>query len=367
MIDLPITDLGKINDCLGVGLIVSESEIVFSNEAAKNIFGFDPVGHKISELFGNDFVLPSGSNSGNSELKFEQLIGEEWRIISAVKISDYTVVVIKTDRETDAIQKELQKNSAEIISSARSSVSVINLLADRIAKNSPENSKLIAQIRHNCCKLLKDIGLMQTLCSNIPESPVNSQICISALLSKIISSASPLLAEIGISLKYEKPAFSCVVAIFEEDAERLLYGLLNAFAYLLISEGNKKNTGTIRIYFKKSGDDAYLHLFSDCSSPSSEHIAISSSKIDKISSTMSFGFKKSIDVIRHIVKKYGLNLVYSSEDGGRRSIITKFVLADTANQSVLSQCSEKPQKLTLWSSLIEFSDLLPHSLYEKLI
>lgn len=364
MDNLPVTDLGKIHDNLGVGLIISKPKIFFSNEEAKKIFGFDPVGKTISELFGNDLVW---SDSEYDELNFEQLIGNEWRIISARKISDYTIALIKTDRERNIANKDIQKSSVEFISSLRSSVSVINLLADRIARNTPENSESVAQIRHNCCKLLKDIGSVQTLHSNISESPMFSQISISELLSEIVSSASPFLEIIGISLEYEKPAFSCVVSIFEQDAERLVYGLLNTFAYFISSQDKKESTVKIRIYFRISGNDVFLHLVSDCSNLSVNYTAINSTKFDELSSSMPIGFHKNLNVIRHIVKKYGLNIVYSIEEKDRRSsIITKFVLDDTVTESFLSQCNERSQKLALWSSLIEFSDFLPANLYNKL-
>lgn len=346
------------------GIVILDPKVVYSNASAKAIFGFDPIGKGLSELFGNDYMLVLEPEATNHEYQFEHMIGEEWYNITAAHMENATVVIIKREYEDLTGNPEILIENADLFSSIRSSASVISLLAESLLKSSPEGSEYALQILHCCYQISRDIGLISALTTEYRDKTYT---CIKALLSHIYQESEPLLREIGIRLEYTKPAFSwpVYVKLFSADAEKLIYCLLTVCAYLA---GTEDGENAIKLSLKAKDNSALLKLSFLCNPASPKYAFISSLSYDSNIPGRPILYRKNFDFIKKISNKYDVKVILGRDEGGKCSLLANFPIADTDGEAVLNQYEDKyVYRANMTAALIGLSDLLPISAYNKFI
>jgi len=342
------------------GILILNPTVLYSNAAAVEIFGFEPVGKSIGELFGSDFmfITPPGTNS--FDFTFDILINNEWYKTTSHTEDGQTVMLLYRENDGITTAGETARGCSDIYASMRGSASVISLIADTLQKSNPENADMISQIQHNCCQLSKDIGMLATLGSE----PDGGESCrFDSLLSRVCSESNPLISGLGAVLCLSKPLCEVYIKMSPSDAERLIYSIISISVSIIRSQKDE-GTKAIELSLKKAAESVILQINVKCGSSASEFIMLSSFNTDIPNRPVYH--RKNLEFIKKLAKKYGISIIIGRDGKCGCSFTVRFNPADADSHDVFMQYGDNAFKSNLTTALVGLSDILPNEAYIKI-
>lgn len=342
------------------GILVLNPTVLCSNTAAVKIFGFDPVGKSIGELFGSDFMFITPPGTSSFDFTFDILINNEWYKTTSHTDDGQTFMVLYRENDGITAAGETARGCSDIYASMRGSASVISLIADTLQKSNPENADMISQIQHNCCRLSKDIGMLAALGSE----PDGGDSCrLDSLLSRICSESNPLISGLGAVLCLSKPLCEVYIKMSPSDAERLIYSIISISVSII---GSQKDEGTkaIELSLKKASESVILQINVKCGSSASEYIMLSN--LNTNIPNRPVYHRKNLEFMKKLAKKYGISIIIGRDSNSGCSFTVRFNPADSDSHDIFTQFNDNAYKSSLTTALVGLSDVLPNAAYIKI-